>query len=162
LVHPAASLRQLTTAIAALSALASGGCTAPESQRQEEASAGNGQAPAGTERERRRGDVYLAFAPQPEGPSPAALFGGRLEVADGCLVLRSQLATHIPVFSPSPGTYVTPSAAVIGGRAIPLGSAIQIAGGELGACAEALLAAKPPPQCRHRLLRVVSIGQVSG
>jgi hypothetical protein len=109
---------------------------------------------------RRRGDVYVAFAPQRDSASMLATSGGRLEVVDNCLIFRSELATYLPVFTPSAETFVTDNAVVIAGRAVPLGSEIQTAGGEMGAGADALLERPRPPRCRHRLLRVSSWGVV--
>lgn len=104
----------------------------------------------------KRSDVYIAFAPQRDSASMLAMSGGRLEVVDNCLVLRSELATYVPVFVPSADTYVTQSSVVIAGRAVPLGTEIQTAGGELGVTADSLLQQPRPSRCRHRLLRVGS------
>lgn len=89
-----------------------------------------------------------------------AMSGGRLEVVDNCLVLRSDLAIRVPVFTPSADTYVTDTTVMIAGTPVPLGSEIQTAGGEMGIDADSLLERPRPAGCRHRLLRVSSWGAV--
>jgi hypothetical protein len=147
--------------LAALAAVAVQGCTPAATPGN--AAASNGMPDEqvavmkgkGEDEERRR-RVYIAFAPQRDAASMLAMSGGRLEVEDNCLILRSELATYLPVFSPSAETYVTDSAVVIAGKTVPLGSEIQTAGGEMGAGWESLLERPKPSRCRHRLLRVSS------
>lgn len=107
-------------------------------------------------------DVYVAFSAPRDRASMLATFGGRLEVLDGCLVLRSENGLHVPVFSPSVDTYVTASSAVIAGRAVALGSEIMVAGGEMGANDDAVLQKPRPAHCRFRLLRVGSWAPPAG
>ncbi len=110
---------------------------------------------ASPQRESREG-VYIALAPQRDSASMLATSGGRLEVVDDCLVLRSEFTTYLPVFTPSADTFVTDSSVVIAGKAVPLGSEIRTAGGELAVDADSLLERPRPGRCRHRLLRVAS------
>jgi hypothetical protein len=109
-----------------------------------------------------RRDVYVAFSTPRDRASMLATFGGRLEVLDGCLVLRSENGLHVPVFAPSADTYVTGSSAVIAGRAVILGSEIMVAGGEMGVNDDSVLDRPRPGRCRHRLLRVGSWAPATG
>ncbi|HYI39289.1 MAG TPA: hypothetical protein VE053_03115 [Allosphingosinicella sp.] len=135
-------------------------CTQPAAPGNASASGAPRTPDSGSAGERR--DVYVAFSTPRDRASMLATFGGRLEVLDGCLVLRSENGLHVPVFAPSADTYVTDSSAVIAGRAVALGSEIIVAGGEMGANDDAVLQRPRPAQCRHRLLRAGSWAPSAG
>ena len=138
----------------ALLCLAAQACTQPAAPGNASASGPSQPSDGGSAGERR--DVYVALSTPRDRASMLATFGGRLEVLDGCLVLRSENGLHVPVFAPSVDTYVTASHAVIAGRAVALGSEILVAGGEMGANDDSVLQQPRPARCRHRLLRVGS------
>ncbi|WP_073975103.1 hypothetical protein [Erythrobacter donghaensis] len=100
-------------------------------------------------------NIFIARRVGTGGPPPAALFGGRFEVADGCLLFRTSAEVLLPVFLQSASISASENSLVIGDRRIEIGSAIEIGGGERAISANDLVL-NAPPACNLKRLYIGS------
>lgn len=124
------------------------GCAGSETGRQADA-----EATTQTSAQKHR-DVYVARASLPAQESMSARFEGRLLVEKGCLVLKSDATTYLPVFSAGSDIQVGDDSVTISGQPTKLGQIRFFGGGEAGKGFEKSLIDPIPSACRFKLLRL--------